>query len=292
MLNLKSYTDFAGELIKFVDRIKTYDVSFEDMVKLDEIIPLKEDLDIISSWWNGTMKAETTTTTTSTTAIASTTATTTTSTNTSTTTEPSKIKTKTDNPKKKKPRKLHRLTNDRAKAISEYIALKHDGDKTMNVITDVTKEFKEHQSSIQRIIDKVSFKEITDQYFNVKDGVIISKFTAKNIFGSSKSDVDLIRELIKDAKYNVIAVITDDMTASDITKLAMVRLKMYQTGEVDSIGGGVKEILIMNEISNNKKSNINSIMNIMKNKYNVTVDPELVSAVKTGRSHKEIFSRF
>ena len=82
------------------------------------------------------------------------------------------------------------------------------------------------------------------------------------------------------------------MTASDITKLAMVRLKMYQTGETDSIGGGVKEILLMNEITNNKKANINTIMNIMKTKYNVDVDPELVSAVKTGRSHKEIFARF
>lgn len=286
MLNLKSYTDFAGELIKFVDRIKTYDISFEDMLKLDEITPIKEDLDIISSWWNGSiqksepateLKPETIETT---------------------SVEPQKV----ENPVEKKevtkrPNrtgiKMHRITKDRAKAISEYIALKHNGDTVHDTVQDSTKEFKENIKTMQRLVDKTSFSEISDEYFSIKNNIIVSKIeTTKNIFGSTKSDIELIKELIKDAKYNVIAAITDDMTASDITKLAMVRLKMHQTGETDSIGGGVKEILIMNEITNNKKANINTIMNIMKTKYNVDVDPELVSAVKTGRSHKEIFARF
>jgi uncharacterized protein YjaG (DUF416 family) len=284
MLNLKSYTDFAGELIKFVDRIKTYDISFEDMLKLDEITPIKEDLDIISSWWNGSiqksepateLKPETIETT---------------------SVEPQKVENPVEKKEKRPNRtgiKMHRITKDRAKAISEYIALKHNGDTVHDAVQDSTKEFKENIKTMQRLVDKTSFSEISDEYFSIKDNVIVSKIeTMKNIFGSTKSDIELIKELIKDAKYNVISAITDDMTASDITKLAMVRLKMYQTGETDSIGGGVKEILLMNEITNNKKANINTIMNIMKTKYNVDVDPELVSAVKTGRSHKEIFARF
>ena len=286
MLNLKSYTDFAGELIKFVDRIKTYDISFEDLLKLDEITPIKEDLDIISSWWNGSiqksepateLKPETIETT---------------------SVEPPKVETSVEKKEvTKRPNrtgvKMHRITKDRAKAISEYIALKHNGDTVHDAVQVSTKEFKENIKTIQRLVDKTSFSEISDEYFSIKDNVIVSKIeTTKNIFGSTKSDIELIKELIKDAKYNVISAITDDMTASDITKLAMVRLKMYQTGETDSIGGGVKEILLMNEITNNKKANINTIMNIMKTKYNVDVDPELVSAVKTGRSHKEIFARF
>jgi hypothetical protein len=284
MLNLKSYTDFAGELIKFVDRIKTYDISFEDMLKLDEITPIKEDLDIISSWWNGSiqksepateLKPETIETT---------------------SVEPQKVENPVEKKEKRPNRtgiKMHRITKDRAKAISEYIALKHNGDTVHDAVQDSTKEFKENIKTMQRLVDKTSFSEISDEYFSIKDNVIVSKIeTTKNIFGSTKSDIELIKELIKDAKYNVISAITDDMTASDITKLAMVRLKMYQTGETDSIGGGVKEILLMNEITNNKKANINTIMNIMKTKYNVDVDPELVSAVKTGRSHKEIFARF
>lgn len=286
MLNLKSYTDFAGELIKFVDRIKTYDISFEDLLKLDEITPIKEDLDIISSWWNGSIQKSEPTTELKPETIET------------TSVEPQKV----ENPVEKKevtkrPNrtgiKMHRITKDRAKAISEYIALKHNGDTVHDAVQDSTKEFKENIKTMQRLVDKTSFSEISDEYFSIKDNVIVSKIeTMKNIFGSTKSDIELIKELIKDAKYNVISAITDDMTASDITKLAMVRLKMYQTGETDSIGGGVKEILLMNEITNNKKANINTIMNIMKTKYNVDVDPELVSAVKTGRSHKEIFARF
>ena len=284
MLNLKSYTDFAGELIKFVDRIKTYDISFEDMLKLDEITPIKEDLDIISSWWKGSIQkseptAESVTIET-------------------TTVEPPKDETPVEKKEvTKRPNrkgiKMHRITKDRAKAISEYIALKHNGDTIHDTVQDSIKEFKENIKTMQRLVDKTSFSEISDEYFSIKNNTIVSKIeTTKNIFGSTKSDIELIKELIKDAKYNVISAITDDMTASDITKLAMVRLKMYQTGETDSIGGGVKEILLMNEITNNKKANINTIMNIMKTKYNVDVDPELVSAVKTGRSHKEIFARF
>ena len=284
MLNLKSYTDFAGELIKFVDRIKTYDISFEDLLKLDEITPIKEDLDIISSWWNGSIqKSEPTTesVTIETTPV-----------------EPPKVETPVEKKEvTKRPNrtgiKMHRITKDRAKAISEYIALKHNGDTVHDAVQDSTKEFKENIKTMQRLVDKTSFSEISDEYFSIKNNTIVSKIeTTKNIFGSTKSDIELIKDLIKDAKYNVISAITDDMTASDVTKLAMVRLKMYQTGETDSIGGGVKEILLMNEITNNKKANINTIMNIMKTKYNVDVDPELVSAVKTGRSHKEIFSRF
>lgn len=286
MLNLKSYTDFAGELIKFVDRIKTYDISFEDMSKLDEITPIKEDLDMISSWWNeSTQKSEPTTElkpeTIETTSV-----------------EQPKVETSVEKKEvTKRPNrtgvKMHRITKDRAKAISEYIALKHNGDTVHDTVQDSTKEFKENIKTIQRLVDKTSFSEVSDEYFSIKNNTIVSKIeTTKNIFGSTKSDIELIKDLIKDAKYNVISAITDDMTASDITKLAMVRLKMYQTGETDSIGGGVKEILLMNEITNNKKANINTIMNIMKTKYNVDVDPELVSAVKTGRSHKEIFARF
>lgn len=284
MLNLKSYTDFAGELIKFVDRIKTYDISFEDLLKLDEITPIKEDLDIISSWWNGSIQKSEPTTELKPETIET------------TSVEPQKVENPVEKKEKRPNRtgiKMHRITKDRAKAISEYIALKHNGDTVHDAVQDSTKEFKENIKTMQRLVDKTSFSEISDEYFSIKDNVIVSKIeTMKNIFGSTKSDIELIKELIKDAKYNVISAITDDMTASDITKLAMVRLKMYQTGETDSIGGGVKEILLMNEITNNKKANINTIMNIMKTKYNVDVDPELVSAVKTGRSHKEIFARF
>lgn len=147
---------------------------------------------------------------------------------------------------------------------------------------------------IQRMLNKITFAPITDKFFVVKSGhiVAVNNRTNKDIFNSTESDIQLIKDMLKDNQYNVISCITDDMTAKDITKLAQVRLAMYTYGEVDSVGGGVKEILIMSAIAGNRSTNNEQIVKAVNKKYGITCSPELVSAVRTGRSHKEIFSRF
>ena len=102
----------------------------------------------------------------------------------------------------------------------------------------------------------------------------------------------MIKDLLKDSNYNVVSAITEDMSANDVVKLAMVRLAMFKHGEIDSIGGGVKEIFIMEAIASNRSANNDAIIKAVNKKYGVSCTPELVSAVRTGRSHKEIFARF
>lgn len=279
MLNLKTYTDFAESMTEFAVLITLCEISLDDLQKLDEIVPINKELDIIKKWWNGEVTEPETTDETKT--VASTTPTK------STTSKPEKSK-KTRG--KRGP--YNKLTKDRAANIAEYIATRHNGDSIEDTIKGCITEFKEANSTIQRLLDKVTFVEISDKYFKVQDGIICAVMEPKNKFGSNQSDIQVIKELLKKNQYNVITAITDDMSANDIVKIAMVRLAMYKHGELDTIGGGVKEILIMEAISTNRSGNNDAIIRAVNKRHGVTCTAELVSAVRTGRSHKEIFARF
>lgn len=274
MLDLKIYTEFAQKMNEFSEIMTLAGISFDDLAKLDEICPISNDLLVIKNWWNGkstkTAKTE------------------------------AKPEPKVETPKKDTKKKetrgkrpYNKLTNDRAAIISEYIATRHNDDTFEVTVKDCAAEFKEPPKTIQRLLEKTTFVPITDRYFKVRSGRIVAVLTEKkNIFGSNKSDIQLIKDLLKDCNYNVVSAITEDMSANDVVKLAMVRLAMFKHGEIDSIGGGVKEIFIMEAIASNRSGNNDAIIKAVNKKYGVTCTPELVSAVRTGRSHKEIFARF
>jgi hypothetical protein len=279
MLDLKIYTEFAQKMSEFSESMKQNGITFDELLKLDEICPISDDLLVIKNWWTGKS-----------TKVVKTEA------------KPVNNPPKQETPKAEAPKqetvkkkfrtKRSKLTNDRATIISEYIATRHNDDNIEVTINDCSKEFHEDPKTIQRLLEKTTFVSITDQYFKVDSGKIVAIVKSKNIFGSNKSDIQLIKDLLKDSNYNVITAITNDMTANDIVKLAMVRLYMFKHGEIDSIGGGVKEILIMEAIASNRSANNDAIIKAVNKKYGVTCSPELVSAVRTGRSHKEIFARF
>lgn len=278
MLNLKTYTDFAAAMSEFADAMAICEISFADLKQLDEITPIKNELNTIKKWWNGEVVAKPV------------------ETESETITDTKETKTVTSTPKSKKTRgkrgPYNKLTKDRATNISEYVATRHNGDTIEDTIKGCINEFKESNSTIQRLLDKVTFVEISDKYFKVQNGIISAVTEPKNKFGSNQSDISAIKELLKKNQYNVITTISDDMSANDIVKIAMVRLAMYKHGELDTIGGGVKEILIMEAIASNRSGNNDAIIRAVNKRHGVTCTAELVSAVRTGRSHKEIFARF
>ena len=282
MLDLKLYTDFAQKMNEFSEIMTLAGISFNDLAKLDEICPISNDLLIIKNWWSGKVTKTAKTTKTEVKPEAK--------------PEP-KVETPKQDTKKKETRgkrgPYNKLTNDRAAIISEYIATRHNDDTFEETLKDCADEFKESPKTIQRLLEKTTFVPITDRYFKVHSGRIVAVLTEKkNIFGSNQSDIKLIKDLLKDCNYNVVSAITEDMSANDVVKLAMVRLAMFKHGEIDSIGGGVKEIFIMEAIASNRSGNNDAIIKAVNKKYGVTCTPELVSAVRTGRSHKEIFARF
>lgn len=274
MLDLKIYTEFAQKMNEFSAIMTITGISFDDLAKLDEICPVSNDLLVIKNWWTGK--------------------------STKTTKTEVKAEPKVEPPKQDKKKEVrskrgpyNKLTNDRAAIISEYIATRHNDDTFEVTINDCATEFKESPKTIQRLLEKTTFVPITDRYFKVRSGRIVAVLTEKkNIFGSNQSDIQLIKDLLKDCNYNVVSAITADMSANDVVKLAMVRLAMFKHGEIDNIGGGVKEIFIMEAIASNRSGNNDAIIKAVNKKYGVTCTPELVSAVRTGRSHKEIFARF
>jgi hypothetical protein len=195
-----------------------------------------------------------------------------------------------EKPRKHAPHQV--ITHDAARSIAQYVADKYDGKFPLAVVTPVAKKFKENEKGVKRLLTKETFADKTDPYFTLVDGKIRKVVkTMPSIFtgvGAEKKITDLLRK----NKYDVIKCISDDMSPNDIIKLAMCRYIMYTSNEVGELGGGVKEIFIMEAISNNRSANSSAIIKRIKQTYNVDVDVQLISAVRTGRAYKEISSRF
>lgn len=195
-----------------------------------------------------------------------------------------------EKPRKHTPHQV--ITHDTARTIAQYVADKYDGKFPLAVVTPVAKKFKENEKGVKRLLTKETFADKTDPYFTLVDGKIRKVVkTVPSIFtgaGAEKKITDLLRK----NKYDVIKCISDEMSPNDIIKLAMCRYIMFTSNEIGDLGGGVKEIFIMEAISKNRSANSSAIIKCIKQTYNVDVDVQLISAVKTGRAYKEISSRF
>ena len=193
-----------------------------------------------------------------------------------------------------KPRVNKQIQKAEALEIAEFISKKCDGKTLTKTIDAVMKKWKDMpERAIQRLVKKGTFERYTDDYFLISNDRIQS--LRKNLpdkFGASPESAKEIVALLNKNAYDVIKTITPDMSANDILEVAIIRWNLFNTGKVSTLGGGVKEIFIMEAISANRGANSNAIIKAINAKYNVEVDVALVSAVRTGRAYKEISAKF
>lgn len=193
-----------------------------------------------------------------------------------------------------KPRVNKQIQKAEAIKIAEFIVEKCDGKTLTKTIDAVMKKWKDMpERAIQRLVKKETFERYTDDYFLISNNHIQS--LRKNLpdkFGASLASAKEITTLLNKNAYDVIKTITPDMSANDILQVAIIRWNLFNTGKVSTLGGGVKEIFIMEAISANRRANSNAVIEAINMKYNVDVDVALVSAVRTGRAYKEIAAKF
>lgn len=204
------------------------------------------------------------------------------------------IKVKTKRGEGSKPRVNKQIQKKQAIEIAEFISKKCDGKTLTKTIDAVMKKWKDMpERAIQRLVKKGTFERYTDDYFLISNDRIQS--LRKNLpdkFDASATSAKEIMALLNKNSYDVIKTITPDMSANDILEVAIIRWNLFNTGKVSTLGGGVKEIFIMEAISANRGANSNAIIKAINAKYNVEVDVALVSAVRTGRAYKEIAAKF
>lgn len=267
-------------LESFVESMKRHGLNYNTLIQVDQLTPIKDDLDIINNWRLScsadNMKEEQF--------------------------EPLEIdegdieveaavEPEVSDPVRKT---KHVIKKADVLKMAEWISENQDGKKMQTVINAVVKKFKENETAITRMINKDTFSNYTDDYFYIKDGKVYKvKPELVSVFPEDHLEaIAAIKSLLKKNGYDVIKAISDNMTPNDIVKIAKTRMALYQKGDIKDIGGGVKEILIMEQLAKNKRASNKDIINILKADCDIDVDAQLVSSVKTGHSYPNIFERF
>jgi hypothetical protein len=201
-----------------------------------------------------------------------------------------------------------KLTTDDVIKISKYIVENLIGSKISSAESQLYLQFPEVTlHTLSNLLNKKTHVNKTNQYFSIdkKKKIIISldepvlpevpeeekPIPRDNIF--TVNDVtEKIPKMLTQSGGDLITLISDDMTAKDIEKLAITRYVMYQKGTYQDIGSGVKEIITMSVMANTHMMNNQSIRKYIKEKYNLDVRPLTISSVKNGRVFKSIARRF
>lgn len=193
----------------------------------------------------------------------------------------------------KEKRNYSRRSDDEVIKIIDYICEKYDGKKITDVAKKIEKEFDLNCHTAQRLVNQETYKHISGIKYDIVNGKIkVIKPVIEDYFTHGEDDIPEIRDMLMSEKGDLISVIGPNMSKNDCVKLAMARLMLYNKDVFDTIGGGVKEILLMNIISEHRDANIEEIKEMFTSKFNLDVDGALVSSVKNGRSYKEIWQRF
>jgi hypothetical protein len=201
-----------------------------------------------------------------------------------------------------------KLTTDDVIKISKYVAENLIGNKISSAESQLFLQFPEVTlHTLSNLLNKKTHVNKTNQYFSIdkKKKIITSldepvlpevpeeekPIPRDNIF--TVNDVtEKIPRMLTQSGGDLITLISDDMTAKDIEKLAITRYVMYQKGTYQDIGSGVKEIITMSVMASTHLTNNQSIRKYIKEKYNLDVRPLTISSVKNGRVFKSIARRF
>lgn len=289
MADMRKIGVVAKALMKFVDAMNTYGLCYNNLEQISDIRPdIKEDIEVINSWRKNEIMIRTIphvvmepeveikpTTTTTTTSATSTTSTTDTST------------TNTTKPTQKITR--NRMGYATVVEIAQLIADKYDGKKIDTVVTALAKNkrYKYNEHTFRNLVEKVTYVDLTDPYFTIVDSKIHKTIIQnKSMFGNDADSARTIAELLDKNNGDIMETITENMSADDIIRIALVRWMGFRKGKYTNIGSPTKEILMMSIIRENKSINAIGVVEIMNTKYNIQCDVSEVSAIKNGRSYK------
>jgi hypothetical protein len=173
--------------------------------------------------------------------------------------------------------------------IAQLIADKYDGKKIDTVVSALVKnkKYKYDERTFRNLVEKVTYVELTNPYFTIVDGKIHKTIIQnKSMFGNDADSAKRISELLDKNNGDIMETITEDMSADDIIRIALVRWTGFRKGKYPNIGSPTKEILMMSIIRENKSINATGVVEIMNTKYNIQCDVSEVSVIKNGRSYK------
>lgn len=293
MADMRKISVVAKALMKFVDAMNNYGLCYNNLEQISDICPdIKEHVEVINSWRKNEVtiqptlpyvvmpevevKPPTTSTTTTTTSATSTT----TDTSTTNTKKPTKTSQKITR---------NRMGYATVVEIAQLIADKYDGKKIDTAVTALAKNkrYKYNEHTLRNLVEKVTYVDLTDPYFTIVDGKIHKTIIQnKSMFGNDADSARTIAELLDKNNGDIMETITEDMSADDIIRIALVRWTGFRKGKYTNIGSPTKEILMMSIIRENKSINATGVVEIMNTKYNIQCDVSEVSVIKNGRSYK------
>lgn len=273
----------------FLSEMKELGLTYSDLEQIDELIPIRSKLDSIITWKNGygfEPRIEPTEKPIEVPMSVSLT--------------PEEETADCDSVEEDKDAKNHRkkpqfLLKKTVAQMLEIIKDKGDGKRIDTVHNMLCKKFPDDKpAAIRRMLDKISFADMTDPVFSIdNDKIRLVKATPRDQFNTFEPGIlDKIKGLLKKHDYDVVKTITPQMSANDVVKIALARLALFNDGVCSDLGGGVKEILIMETVAYNKGRNTSTIQKIIKDNYGLDVDVPMISAIKTKRSYKEICDKF
>ena len=205
---------------------------------------------------------------------------------------PEQVETMVVDEEESKPRKM---LKSEATEIIEYITENCIGKNISSTSKMCINKFGSmaNDDAIKRVVNKETFTSISDDFFIIENNKIKKVVQKKNDqFDNSEEAIHQIRDILKTNKGDVIKSIGPNMTADDIIKIAMVRWRLFKVGEYSSLGGGVKEIFIMEALKDYPYATNQGIIECILDKYSIIVDKKMISSVRNGRAYKDIYARF
>jgi hypothetical protein len=281
MADMNNVGAVAKALMKFVDAMNNYGLCYHNLEQISDICPdIKEHVDVINSWRKNEIMIQTVPYVVKESEVEV-------KPPTSTQTQTHTSTTNTTKPSQKVTR--NRLGGAKVVEIAQLIADKYDGKKVDSVVSALAKnkKYKYDERTFRNLVGKVTYVDLTNPYFTIVDGKIHKTIIRnKSVFGNDADSAKRISELLDKNNGDIMSTITDEMSADDIIRIALVRWKGFRTGKYDDIGSPTKEILMMGVIREDKSLNANKIVEIMHVKYDIPCDVAEASVIKNGRSYK------
>lgn len=283
MADMNNIGAVAKALMKFVDAMNNYGLCYNNLEQISDICPdIKEHVEVINSWRKNEAVIQPTLP-----YVVMPEVEVKPPTPTETETHTNTFTTDVTKPPQKATR--NRLGGAKVVEIAQLISDKYDGKKVDTVVSALVKnkKYKYDERTLRNLVEKVTYVDLTNPYFTIVDGKIHKTIQHnESVFGNDADSARAIAELLDKNNGDIMETITEDMSADDIIRIALVRWTGFRKGIYTNIGSPTKEILMMSIIRENKSINATGVVEIMNTKYNIQCDVSEVSVIKNGRSYK------